>query len=69
MPPKPLDFGAKAVYSTCMKNEIAVPIYSSLAELLVAEVPQAAATEKASDFPSWGAAMGEWALATEKASA
>ena len=65
--PKPLDFGAKAVYSTCMKNETTLPVYDSLEALLAAEVPQAAATEKASDFPSWGAAMGEWALASETA--
>jgi hypothetical protein len=52
-----------------MNNETTLPVYDSLEALLAAEVPQAAATEKASDFPSWGAAMGEWALVTEKASA
>ena len=46
-----------------MKNETTLPVYTSLEALLAAELALA------SDFPSWGAAMGEWALATEKASA
>jgi len=45
-----------------MKNEISVPVYESLEALLAAETALAAeATETASDLPSWGAAMGEWA--------
>ena len=37
--PKGLDAGRKPCYSMGMKNEIAVPIYSSLEALLAAEVP------------------------------
>jgi hypothetical protein len=47
-----------------MKNETTLPVYETLEALLAAEVPQADATETASDFPSWGAAMGEWGLLT-----
>ena len=43
-------------------NQTALPVYETLAELLEAELALAAvAAETASDFPSWGAAMGEWA--------
>ena len=38
---KPLDLGAKTVYSTCMKNETTLPVYDSLENLLAAEVPSA----------------------------
>ena len=36
---KPLDFAPEPCFTKEMKNEIAVPIYSSLTELLAAEVP------------------------------
>jgi hypothetical protein len=39
--PKPLDLGAKAVYSTYMNNETTLPVYDSLEALLAAELPQA----------------------------
>ena len=52
----------KTVYDKGMKNEISVPVYETLEALLAAETALAAeAAETASDFPSWGAAMGEWA--------
>jgi len=60
--PYPLYKSAERRYSRSMKNEISVPVYESLEALLAAETALAAeAAEPASDFPSWGAAMGEWA--------
>ena len=43
---KPLDFAAQTWYSKGMKNEIAVPIYSSPEALLAAELALAAEAAK-----------------------